>query len=159
MAVSKIASERTGFAKDLSHQRSVMLVGRFDYLDQNTVESQLDEVLNLDNVTRSAKDQLCYGLQGRAGTCAGFVAHLLSSSKLARAQQMKASLDDEILKVFEEYKEIEILLILEKLRYMEPEDIGVLWCRMMLPDHAICVAQDDDINRLSGMTFTESLTL
>jgi hypothetical protein len=158
VTVSDAMSATAAFGKDLPDQRKLMVVGRYAYLDKGDVEQLMNEVLDLSGLSPEVQHQLSYGLQGRARTCAGFVAHLLMS-RLARGPSATASLGDEILVIFEEFTEQWVIkrvhsdLEAMKVRnFMRTADIGLLWCRTMLP---VTHEERGDKNRFNCIPFTK----
>jgi hypothetical protein len=123
------------------------------------VRDLLNEVFNFGNVSQSVQDQLYYGLQGRARTCAGFVGYLLSQANEALSS---AVLDDAILEVYEGFitnlvvkRVAKDITVLRERKSMTTADVGLLWCHTMLP---VIRPEESYSDRLNCIAFTKSVT-
>ena len=144
----------TAFAKDLLNMRQQNVVGNFNYLEVEDVHRLLSRVLPLASLAETTVSHMCYALQRRARTCAGFITHLLTPG--GPGMQPGAVLsDDVVLNVCEDFLRTTVLSrVPADLATLSSDELGYLFCRTLLP---VTLLPSDPGDRQNCIAFTESV--
>lgn len=155
-------SKTSAFAKALPNMRQLHIVGHFKYLKIEDVRRLLGHVLPVASLADSTVSHLCYALQGRGRTCAGFITHLLTPG--GPAMQPGAVLsDDVVLNAYEDFlrKTVFSRVAADLSSYaglsraaLNSDELGYLFCRTLLP---VLKLPGDPNDRQNCIAFTESV--
>lgn len=127
MDLTAANGQNLGVAKQMKGSRGPKVVGDFQYLEPETVNTYLDAVL-AHSASEGMRRQLCHLLQGRAGMVTGYIALLLTPVRdekdggLSMRGAGMVRLDDEILRgALEEFMESLVVR-----RYLDEKPSGGL---------------------------------
>ena len=153
-------SKTSAFAKSLPNTRQLHIVGNFQYLESDDVRRLLCRVLPLASLAPATVSRLCYALQGRARTCAGFISHLLTRG--CPAMQPGAVLGDDV--VMDVYEDFLSKVVLSRVgadlasysslpqSHLSKYELGYLFCCTLLPSMNL---PGDPVDRQNCIAFTE----
>jgi hypothetical protein len=153
-------SKTSAFAKSLPNTRQLHIVGNFKYLEGEDVYRLLGRVLPLPRLAAATVSRLCYALQGRARTCAGFISHLLTLG--CPAMKPGAVLGDDV--VMDAYEDFLSKAVLSRVSadlasynnlprsHLSRYELGYLFCCTLLPGMNL---PGDPVDRQNSIAFTE----
>lgn len=152
----------SAFAKALLNTRKLHIVGHFKYLEIKDVRKLLSRVLPLERLADATVSHLCYALQGRGRTCAGFITHLFTPG--GPAMLPEAELDDDlVLNAYEDFLSKTVFSRVEEnlksydrlpQAALNSDELGFLFCRTLLP---VMQLPGDPGDRQNCIAFTKSV--
>lgn len=155
LGINDVGAINSGIGKSASEPtRKVRVVGKFSFCEQNSVEERLGRFIQLDGISSGVVAVLSRYLQGRARLFPAFLSMLVESGvsqltdSLMEKLLNKLIIEDVIPRFSDEIKHF------QGANLVTNEEIGDLWCRVMLEE--MSVLQDRSL-RKNSLVFTQAV--